>query len=481
MWAPERGPRRTITEYSYQSAPMNEIFDALCPPSGRCICPFSSMGLPMIQQNAQWRELVERECGGVPEKAVHGCKPHYDHRHALKDHAQRQKMDEDDDDDNEASTLHRLLYKHLNQSISVEDQVKQLKRQLQGQHNEGKQKEKVQRMEHAAEIADERDKRNKVEERLKEESKLRAELHNDMQLARQQLQAQITNLERKCEAAEQAARSQIQAERHKTQESLSSFTKDLQDGLYDSIREDELTRQRMERERELTRQRELAAQKQVSEERLRNAQHEQACLKDVLAEKERQIRELQDAQDRRVNAVVHAVREEEQERANERAKELEAECRTLQEQVENRQDEVELLEDQLNPLMVHANVLASKIDALHMLAVDMVNFYEEYHEASQAREKALQEALKKAKAKAPALPGVPSFPLASEKAVKEIKDKDTRKLEQVIHAAESAVKGMPLARAQKAAKTLGIVCPIASKEEALMHIGTHLRGTTQNR
>ena len=40
---------------------------------------------------------------------------------------------------------------------------------------------------------------------------------------------------------------------------------------------------------------------------------------------------------------------------------------------------------------------------------------------------------------------------------------------------------MPLARAQKAAKTLGIVCPIASKEEALMHIGTHLRGTTQNR
>ena len=318
MWAPERGPRRASTEYSYQSAPMNEIFDALCPPSGRCICPFSSMGLPMIQQNAQWRELVERECGGVPEKAVHGCKPHYDHRHALKDHAQRQKMDEDDDDDNEASTLHRLLYKHLNQSISVEDQVKQLKRQLQGQHNEGKQKEKVQRMEHAAEIADERDKRNKVEERLKEESKLRAELHNDMQLARQQLQAQITNLERKCEAAEQAARSQIQAERHKTQESLSSFTKDLQDGLYDSIREDELTRQRMERERELTRQRELAAQKQVSEERLRNAQHEQACLKDVLAEKERQIRELQDAQDRRVNAVVHAVREEEQERANER-------------------------------------------------------------------------------------------------------------------------------------------------------------------
>ena len=142
---------------------------------------------------------------------------------------------------------------------------------------------------------------------------------------------------------------------------------------------------------------------------------------------------------------------------------------------------MEDLQDILDPMLQQENVLFSKIDALYMLAVDALDFVEVYGEACNAREKALREALSKAKAKAPALSDSPSFPSATSDAVKEIKDMSTRKLAQVIHAVESAVKGMPLARAQKAAKTLGIACQIDSKEEALKHIGTHLRGTTEKR
>ena len=86
-----------------EAGTLNEIFDALCPPNGSVICPCSSYGLPKITENPRWEDIFVRECGGVPHKAVSGCQPHYPHRHALKDHAEKKKIDEDDDNADESS------------------------------------------------------------------------------------------------------------------------------------------------------------------------------------------------------------------------------------------------------------------------------------------------------------------------------------------------------------------------------------------
>ena len=468
-----------------EAGTLNEIFDALCPPNGSVICPCSSYGLPKITENPRWEDIFVRECGGVPHKAVSGCQPHYPHRHALKDHAEKKKIDEDDDNADESSELHRHLYNYLCQAIPYADQNQQLKRQMKGQ-TDGYNKKKRELERKAAAETDALQKKVEEGDRKLEESKqCCAELQRGMQQAQdqqQELRTHIAELQRQCEETERAARIQIEEERRKTADSLASFTHDLADSLHDSIRDAELAKQRMERERELQRQREAAAQKAVAEEKLRNAHHEQACLRDALAAKERGIQELKQQQDQRMNAVAHAVREDEKEKA----KGLEEECTKLKEQVANKQDEVEELEDRLKPMMLHENILFAKVDALFALAHDALNYSEDLNAAWDAawkeREAVLRAALPRPP-KLPELPETPEFPEETEKAINDIKATSTRKLELVVEAVGSAVRGMPLARVQQMVKGLGIqlATPIGSKEDALKHIDTHLRGTTAHR
>ena len=140
----------------------------------RRYCPFSSYGLKDLNNPNgaigprchQYKKVLEEADpyleGMVPleeknnaERRVCGACKCFDHIHAMKDHAQKKSGTPDEDDpsynDVEAAAMamHRVLFEHLQETVSKVAEESQLRRQLAGQAQENKKKLQKQAEENA--------------------------------------------------------------------------------------------------------------------------------------------------------------------------------------------------------------------------------------------------------------------------------------------------------------------------------------------
>ena len=121
---------------------------------------------------------------------------------------------------------------------------------------------------------------------------------------------------------------------------------------------------------------------------------------------------------------------------------------TLKRKLDDKVDSFEDLEDTQKYLIMSEGLLMSRVDALFMLALDAIG------------EK------------------VPPHLAKTEAALRKVKDKDTRKLEGVVQAVETAVLAMDPARAESAGKNLGIQTRGRSRADIVKMLKEHLTGTT---
>ena len=284
--------------------------------------------------------------------------------HGLKDHARSKKVDdENDDDDDESGTMHRLLHSFLEKDIRPEDQMNQLKRQLQGQHAQFSKQAKAAN----AQVASEREKAVALQAQLDKEKARAAQLVQDAQ-------SQIAALQEQCAHAESRARQSFEEERRKTNDSLKTFTQGLAASLGEAAYEVKVREQRMQREKELVEERKRAAEKQVAAERLRNALHERECLQhgmSCLREELERLKGVEQARDRQVAAVAEAVREEEREAAAAARKKVEEELAREAAESKVLNERIEEMDELANDMQVHEQSLHAKIDALFALAGDL--------------------------------------------------------------------------------------------------------------
>ena len=121
-------------------------------------CPFSSNGLAWLERNKEAKDIVERFCDGVPAKMPKCCAGHkgtFNHGSknqnllAMKDHASKNMsgyVDPEDSDGEEElepeHVMHKALHNWIDTTVSKEAQVNQLKRQIEGQNREKKEKER---------------------------------------------------------------------------------------------------------------------------------------------------------------------------------------------------------------------------------------------------------------------------------------------------------------------------------------------------
>ena len=253
----------------------------LCPKQGRCFCPFGSIGLYTIKDSPQMRKIIERECGGVPDKTV--CKPcKKEDWGALVDHASRNmtpvaRMDDESEsgDGDAAVIMHQRLHKFLSDNTSESEAIARLKRNLEGAnaaHKQEKrkveaagkqavaveqQKQQLLRQELAAETSE----RQRLTEREEEE---RARLHAEMEKLRDELR-------------------QVHAERKKQAEKHEEFKRRLDQRFgaqQDVERQDDVSSMQTKLLEQRARQ---------AEERVRNEERELKLLRQRVAEKEEQM------------------------------------------------------------------------------------------------------------------------------------------------------------------------------------------------
>ena len=132
----------------------------------------------------------------------------------------------------------------------------------------------------------------------------------------------------------------------------------------------------------------------------------------------------------------------------ERVSKTNEELKTLKQKLDDKVDSFEDLEDTQKCLIMSEGLLMSRVDALFMLALDAIG------------EK------------------VPPHLAKTEAALRKVKDKDTRKLEGVVQAVETAVLAMDPARAESAGKNLGIQTRGRSRADIVKMLKEHLTGTT---
>ena len=136
---------------------LEDVFEEMTKMRTIC-CPFSSNGLAWLRENREAKDIVERECDGVPAKMPKCCagpKGTFNHGSknqnllAMKDHASRNMsgyVDPEDSDGEEElepqHVMHKALHNWIDTTVSKEAQVNQLKRQIEGQNREKKEKER---------------------------------------------------------------------------------------------------------------------------------------------------------------------------------------------------------------------------------------------------------------------------------------------------------------------------------------------------
>ena len=133
---------------------LEDVFEEMTKMRPTC-CPFSINGLEWLKRNKQAKDIVERECDGVPAKMPKCCSGKtFDHGSGGESWEQRRIKNllamgwvdpEDSDGEEELQPEHRMhkaLHNWIDTTVSKEAQVNQLKRQIEGQNREKKEKER---------------------------------------------------------------------------------------------------------------------------------------------------------------------------------------------------------------------------------------------------------------------------------------------------------------------------------------------------
>ena len=213
---PLRPPQQSQRPEECQQEPIHKVFDYFI----KCKqCPLSACGLGegFLEQQPWAKEAVKDVCEGVPSRVPHGCKGSQKNEHGLLDHAKTKRhahVDDDDDDSDEyfAQKLHQKFFEYLDRTISLQDQLKQKERQLQGQAAENSSRKRKLEMDHQQEKSG---LVQKFQAALDEQAKRHQQ---DMEKSREEGAKRLEALQREFGevATDEAARSSEQARHPRT-------------------------------------------------------------------------------------------------------------------------------------------------------------------------------------------------------------------------------------------------------------------------
>ena len=309
------------------------MFARFCDAKDTCVCIFSAIGLAWLKGKPSKARIIEEVIGGtLPGKTPDGCKGSLrggqvgllEHAAAKKRraHARGDSSDSEDEDVALIQKGHELFHAYLDRRISVERQLREAKRKMQGQHREQNKKlQKVHETNHQREEAGAQERR--------------------------QLVQRNQELERKEQQERKEHQEALEAAHRTLENSMQLLGKEFDQGAFDMLKQ----ARKLER---------VEAEKRL-------IQMELIITRRGLVEVEKRRKEELAANLLEIQETNREVEQEREAQIKGRVDELKTKLERKQQECAELTDEKETLEDLSGPLLRQNDILQSKLDAFFLV------------------------------------------------------------------------------------------------------------------